>query len=140
MQDDVALQNSFNDIDDGQRGSAQASVAEVGDSRSFADAMSSILGHVINSGTGKNAPATPGNASESSGSVADDESESEGDDGVEEQYFAVRANPEAAGSARVEMDVIDSRCRELRSLMRQRPTLPPKAAGAGLTSADLEVA
>ena len=38
----------------------------------------------------------------------------------------------------VEMDVIEARCKELRKLMRERPTLPLCADGAALTTSDLD--
>ena len=47
---------------------------------------------------------------------ASDESESEGNDGVEEQYFAARAKVAMAGSSPVELDVIEARCKQLRTL------------------------
>ena len=57
------------------------------------------------------------------------ESESEEMDDVEEAFFAVRSDAERTGSTPVEHDVIESRCKELRTLMRERPTLPLKAGG-----------
>ena len=57
---------------------------------------------------------------------------------MEEQYFAVRSNAANAICMPTEMDVIENRCRELRQLMRERPTLPLKADGAALTASDLE--
>ena len=84
------------------------------------------------------APAkTDGTASESSDTVGT-ESESEEDEGVEEQYFAVRARAEKEDSDPVERDIIESRCRKLRNLMRERPTLPLGPGGAAMTAADLE--
>ena len=52
---------------------------------------------------------------------------------MEEQYFAVRAN----GESSVEMDIIDRRCRQLRTLMRARPTLPLNADGGAVTASEL---
>ena len=67
------------------------------------------------------------------------ESESEGNDEVEEQYFAVSAE---AGKARVnpvERDAIEGRCKEIRKLMRKRPTFPLKADGTEMTAYDVEI-
>ena len=76
-------------------------------------------------------------ASDSSNGAID-ESESEGNDGVEEQYFAVRANAAMAFSSPVELNVIKARCKQLLTLMRDRPTLPLGATDTPLTATDLE--
>ena len=73
----------------------------------------------------------------STSSSGDEESTSEEEDDADEQYFAVRAVTSREGSTPVDRDVIESRCKELRKLMRERPTLPVKADGAELTSSDL---
>ena len=58
--------------------------------------------------------------------------------GVEGQVFAVPANPGASGCTPVDMDVVWDRCKELRKLMRIRPTLPLKPQGGTLSASDLE--
>ena len=67
-------------------GHEDAASAESSNQTQDDDAMDSILGHLHAANSLQN----PFNASESSSSLADDESDSEGDDGVEEQYFAER--------------------------------------------------
>ena len=66
-----------------------------------------------------------------------EESEDADEDGVEGQVFAVQANPGASGCTPVDMDVIWDRCKELRKLMRIRPTLPLKTGGGTLSASDL---
>ena len=83
-------------------------------------------------------PVRPDSVASESSDCSSQESENEEDDGVEEQYFAVRVSTEKPDRTPVEKDVIDRRCRELRKLMRERPTLPLGPDGTALTAADLE--
>ena len=63
-----------------------------------------------------------------------------GDNGsAEDLYFVVAAANDSTTFQPAEMDVVWSRCRELRQLLRARPTLPLKVDGEELTVDDLNV-
>jgi hypothetical protein len=57
------------------------------------------------------------------------ESSSDASQALEEIYFNVVVDPERSQADAVEQDVIKTRCRDLRALMRRRPCLPCKEGG-----------
>ncbi len=70
--------------------------------------------------------------------VASDKSSSTDDDVFREQYFAVKAKERKASDVPSEMDKVRDRCEQLRKLLTERPTLPPKSDGSTMSFTDLK--
>ena len=81
--------------------------------------------------------ATGESAVEADSSFGEDSSNDDGEQEVEDIFFAVSSKAGAARSGGGEMDKVRARCAELRKHMRLRPTLPLRADGEPLSVEDL---
>ena len=74
---------------------------------------------------------------EADSSFDEDSSNDDGEEEVEDIFFAVSSKAGAARTGGGEMDCVRRRCAELRKHMRLRPTLPLRADGEPLSVEDL---